>query len=129
VYITAPLGLVVLYVVYRATVHAVFGRASASYMLLGNLSVALVALQSLNVFIGFVPNLPESLKWMVRISQIFVIRLDGLLPGCVFGESLSARMLFKVVPWITVVGGYAVLFVLFFHHGLDRPQACSKDGL
>jgi hypothetical protein len=121
-YFGFPFALLVLYLIYRATVHSVFGRASASYMLLGNLSVALVSLQSLNILVGFVPNLPESLQWLIKISQIFVVRIDGILPGCVFGESFALRLLFKTVPWITVVGGYMLIFSISWILGKIMPR-------
>jgi hypothetical protein len=41
-----------------------------------------------------------------------VIRIDGILPGCVFGESFAARMAFKAVPWVVVVGGYMVIYCI-----------------
>jgi len=106
-----PMFVLGLYALYRCTVHSVFGRISASYMLLGNIALAATSMQSIGVVIGLVPNLPPALAWLYKLSNLFVLNIEMVMPSCHFGDGFVDRLLFKWVPWSGIVLGYCFLYV------------------
>mmetsp|Transcript_110819 Transcript_110819/g.174718 ORF Transcript_110819/g.174718 Transcript_110819/m.174718 type:complete len:1279 (+) Transcript_110819:156-3992(+) len=101
-----------LYALYRASEHSTYGKVSALMIMGGNLGIAVNAMQSANVYLQFFQEVPIELDWMMAIAEIFMFKLNNIVPECHMGQGFTARLLVNVVPPLMIIGSYAGLFIL-----------------
>ena len=92
--LSAVLCLFLLYFVYRLSDSQRYGKITALSMLFGNLAIAVTTVQSVNIVLSLFPIVPEELRWIKTITEVFMLRLTELFPNCGLGTSFGARFAF-----------------------------------
>jgi len=110
VYTFMPLiFLTALYAIYRVAEHSTYGRVTSVVIMAGNISIAMVAMQAVNVYMNFFTPLPEELQWIREFTQVFMLQFNMVFPECSYGQSFIARYSVSIWPPLFIVASFCVL--------------------
>merc|ERR1712232_1515927 len=116
--------LILLYIVCRVADSQRYGKVTSVSMLFGNLAVAVNTVQSVNIVLSFFPELPVQLQWIMDFTEIFMFKVDWMMPGCSFGTGFGSRFAYSLTPPLAIVGGYALMapvVALLSRTGMVKP--------
>jgi len=100
------------FIAYMVSRKQIYGKVSPTIMLAGNISICIVAMQSVSVYVQIFDELPVELETIYKFVNVFTFSLGALVPECNIGQSLEARLSMSIAPPLVIVASFLFLMVV-----------------